>query len=126
MLGGESFQKRMLELAAKTVGAGRRENYERRGPLARHDEREAEKMLSRGLERLQLEARNLEDLKKSDERKQALAWWVRSKTTVSRRWLAERLSMGHEVNVAGAVARFSSPRDIATKRTKKTLIRCSD
>ena len=38
--------------------------------------------------------------------KVVLAWWLRRRTTVSLRWVSERLGMGHYTRVTQAVSRM--------------------
>ena len=42
-------------------------------------------------------------LKKSDERKQVVAWFLRKKTTMGLDWIADQLGMGSRANVGRAV-----------------------
>jgi hypothetical protein len=56
--------------------------------------------------------------------KQVLAWWVYGDTTVSRRWVAEKLGMGHESAVSQAVRhveRSTAGRARALKEKLNTL-----
>ena len=48
----------------------------------------------------------LESLPKGAPEKVALAWWMRERTTVSLRWVGERLVMGHYSRVTQAVSRM--------------------
>jgi hypothetical protein len=59
-----------------------------------------------GLRALGLSVAKLEKLPKSTPEKAVLAWWLRDGTTVSLRWLSERLAMGHWTRVSQAVGRL--------------------
>ena len=43
--------------------------------------------------------------------KQVLAWWLRRRTTMGRRWVSERLWMGEESRVSRAVRLVETSRD---------------
>jgi hypothetical protein len=68
----------------------------------------------------------LKKLPKLDRRKQVAAGWVRSKTTVRNRWLAERLHRGHPGNVVHAARAVTEATDWTTKRWVKRVERARD
>jgi len=109
-LGDESFREQMGEALARVVEGKRRETYGGE-EMREHDERAAERLLVQGLERLGLKREALEGLKKSDARKQVLAWWLRSRTTVSVAWIQEQLKLGFRTSVSNAVACVKSGDD---------------
>ncbi len=51
-----------------------------------------------------------------------LAWWLRQRTTVGRRWIGERLWMGQESGVLPAVHRVKASRDDELERLKGRLL----
>jgi hypothetical protein len=53
-----------------------------------HDQSRAENMLTRGLAALGIRSQDLASLPKGQTEKQVLAWWLYSRTTVRRRWVA--------------------------------------
>ena len=59
-----------------------------------HDEKEAEKLLQQGLVCCGLTEADLSELKKGDDRKKAIAWHIRKKTSVRIEWITTRLQMG--------------------------------
>jgi len=65
-------------------------------------------------------------LRKNDGRKQALAWWLRKRTTVTSEWVAGRLEMGHLSNIGRAVAAVESGSNLLARRSQKKLIRYKD
>ena len=65
--------------------------------------REAEDELASALKILGWDLERVAKSPKGPPRKQVLAWWLRRRTVVGRRWLAERLNMGHETRVTWAV-----------------------
>jgi len=109
--GGEEFLERLGEVVKGAVAEKKRESFEGEA-LSRHDESEAERLLKSGTSALGL--RGIEEvraLRKSDKRKQALVWLVRSQTVVGHEWILERLEMGHRSNVTRAMARFRGNGD---------------
>ncbi len=68
-----------------------------------HDERGAERLLFEATRIVGLDLGGKERLKKSDERKQVVAWFLRKKTTMGLDWIAEQLGMGSRANVGRAV-----------------------
>jgi hypothetical protein len=51
-----------------------------------------------------------------------LAWWLRQRTTVSLRWLGERLGMGHYTRVSQAIGMVKRNRDRKLERLRRKLI----
>ncbi|CAN5744411.1 hypothetical protein BH20VER1_BH20VER1_21030 [soil metagenome] len=124
-LGSESFRDRLMDQAAGIVAGRRRASYRGAG-LRVHDEREAERVLAAGLERLGLTAGSVRSLRKGDARKQALAWLVKSRTVVKDEWLVKRLGMGHRSNISRAVSAFRTTVDRKRRQLKKVLHICTD
>jgi len=109
-LGSESFRDRMLRWLDQRSGRGRDDAYS--GPAVReHGQKAAEQLLEAGLRLVGLERGSLTDLRKTDPRKQALAWLLRKNTAVRNRWVAQQLHMGHEVNVSQAVRQVEEARN---------------
>src|ERR1051326_9280477 len=71
-----------------------------------HGEAEAEKRLKRALDYLGLTSQDLKDLPRAAAQKAVIAWWLRERTTVSLRWVSERLGMGHYTRVSQAISRM--------------------
>ena len=106
-LGGETFRKSLLAHIGAAMAGGRRESYGG-GAYHAHQEASAEAIVVEGLRALGLLGTDLSQLPKGQPEKQALAWWLRRQTTVSRAWLAGRLHMGHSSRVTQAVRRVQS------------------
>ncbi|HEX3624564.1 MAG TPA: hypothetical protein VH280_03970 [Verrucomicrobiae bacterium] len=45
----------------------------------------------------------MKELPKGSPEKAVLAWWLRESTTVTVRWVSERLEMGHYTRVTQAI-----------------------
>lgn len=108
-LGDERFRDRLKDLLEDALEGRRRQSFA--GGAARaHDEAEAEKLLKAGTAALAMERRELKRMPKGADEKLALAWLLRTRTTVSRRWAAARLAMGDESRVTQGVAAVKSAR----------------
>ena len=119
-LGSEIFGEKVRDLVGVVVDGGARDSYIG-GARAAHDESAAEKLLQTGLKTLDLKRRDLEGLRKSDPRKQVLAWWIRKQTAVSNQWVSDRLAMGHAGNLSKMVNRVERDPTRKMKRLKKQV-----
>jgi hypothetical protein len=103
-LGGEPFLAGLEEWLEKAVTGRQRESQN--GARKGHDEAAAERRLRAGLKALELTGEQLAQLGKGAPEKVALAWWLRRCTTVTLRWIGQRLAMGHYTRVTQAVSRM--------------------
>jgi len=124
-LGSERFVERLEELAGRVIGSHRRESYSGDGARG-HDEARTLELLGKALAALDLEYAEVLLMKKSDRRKQGVAWLLKSATTIDDRWVCERLGMGDRSNVSRAVRVFREERDREVKRSKRSLHVCTD
>jgi hypothetical protein len=88
-----------------------------------HGEAEAARLLAEGMAVLRLHEEDLECGPKNRLEKQVLAWWLRQRTTVGRRWLSQRLGMGEESGVTRAVRRMKGDQDVQVKQMKEQLLK---
>ena len=114
-LGGERFRAFILEFLEKVMEGKRRDSFSGAG-AASHDEKEAERLLERGFEVLGIDDGTLMEMKKGAEEKAALAMLIRNRTTVSNRWIADRLCMGHPGRVSHLVR---MAREVKTGRLRQ-------
>jgi hypothetical protein len=103
-LGQESFLERLEDWLDKAVAGRRRESHSG-GARETHDERAAERLLNKSMKAFGLKQADLKVLPLGCPEKIVLAWWLRKHTTVSLRWVADRLVMGHYTRVTQAVSR---------------------
>ena len=82
--------------------AARRLAYHHGEANRAHGVAEAERLLASGLGVLGVEARRLSEMPKGMAKKQVLAWRLRQRTAVGRRWVSEQLRMGEESGVMRA------------------------
>ena len=68
-------------------------------------------------------AEELERALKNLREKQVLAWRLRQRTTVGRRWMSQRLWMGEESGVTRAVRSVKADHDAELKRLKAQLLK---
>ena len=124
-LGSERFRDQLMDWAAGAVAGRQRASFTGEG-LRAHDEGEAERLLARGLEGLGLTLSQVAALKKTDARKQALAWLVKSRTVVGDEWIVARLAMGHRSNVSRAVSAYREPQVAERQKLLSILHTCTD
>ena len=110
-IGGESFRDQLTEM----IG-GNSDNLRGRQRSA-HDEMEAERLLQQALNALGLEEPELQGMKSTRPEKQAIAWLLKKRTTVTVVWIACRLSMGHRTSASRAISEITN----ATSTEKRAL-----
>ncbi len=102
-LGDDTFKDKLLDL--KDAFIGMKMNRERAisvDALREHGERDAERLIMRFADRLGIpdDSVALEKLPKGDLGKAQMALLLARRTTVSRKWMAKRLAMGHPGSVS--------------------------
>jgi hypothetical protein len=65
-------------------------------------------------------------VQQNDPLKQAVAWFVKSRTVVGDSWICQELDMGSRVNVSRAVCAFRHAPDRVRKKLKKKMRVCTD
>jgi putative transposase len=103
-LGGKGFVEKLQEHLEMVMHGRRRESYSGDTKTA-HDEAAAERELQRAFRALGLKEGEAEQMPKGAAEKVVLAWWLRRRTTVTLRWVSERLVMGHYTRVTQAIRR---------------------
>jgi len=121
-VGGGGFLSR-LEGCLDEVMEGRRRESHSGEAKATHDQAAAEGDLKRALVAFGLSEGGLQELPKNAPEKRVLAWWLRQRTTVSLRWLSERLAMGHFTRVSQAIGEVKDRPDRRLERLKGKLNR---
>jgi hypothetical protein len=86
-----------------------------------HDEHQARQLAREALQLLNLTDLDLPDLPKNDVRKQAIAWLVRTRTTMRNDWVGTELGLGSRVSVYQAVRRFTEGLEPDVLRIKALL-----
>jgi REP element-mobilizing transposase RayT len=119
-VGEEGFAAQLRRHLEQALKGRRRESHS--GPARRaHDEQAAEAWLQKGLRLLGL--KDVKSHPKGAREKVALAWWLREHTTVSLRWVSERLEMGHCSRVSQAVSRMARHPSRPLAQWKQKLLR---
>jgi hypothetical protein len=78
-------------------------------------------MLQLGMRLLGVQVEGLAAMPNGQTEKQVLAWWLRGRTTVTRRWIADRLRLGYETRGSQAVSWVESTRARDVVQMRKTL-----
>jgi REP element-mobilizing transposase RayT len=121
-LGGKGFAEKLQEQLEQVMKGRRRESHSGQAKAA-HDESAAERELRRAFRALGLDEGAVERLAKGAAEKVVLAWWLRRRTTVSLRWVSERLGMGHYTRVTQAIRRTEYQPGRKIKQIKRKLER---
>jgi len=121
-VGDSEFRGRLAARLEKALKRRRRESHSGSAKAA-HGEAEAERRLERGLGHLGLTPRDLKDLPKAAAEKVVMAWWLRETTTVSLRWVSERLGMGHYTRVTQAISRMKHRPARKHEKLRRQLLR---
>jgi len=82
----------------------------------------AERLLEICLETLDTTEEELFKAKNTHLEKQAVAWVLKTKTTVTDFWVADRLQMGHRVNASKAISRFRTSEEPEVAKLKKKML----
>lgn len=122
--GGEGFRDWLMERADAAVAGKKRASFEAAG-MRGHDEKEACGLLCSALKTLEIGMEDLRAMRQSDARKQAVAWWIKSRTVVGDAWICRELQMGNRVNVSRAVKRYRQMCDAESRKYGKMFI-CTD
>lgn len=91
--GTNEFRLRVQEVLDSAVSGKRRDSFMGE-EIRMHDEQEAEKLIQQGLNLFGITEEDLLTLKKGDDRKKVIAWYIRKKTNVRVEWITQRLTMG--------------------------------
>lgn len=124
-VGDDAFRDQLMDRADQFVRGRRRASYRREG-LHLHDEREAVRLLEQAAMQLGVSVSALWSRKQTDPVKQAVAWWVKSRSVVSDDWLSAKLEMGSRTNIHRAVRAFRALRDPVRAKLKSRLQLCAD
>ena len=110
-----------MKCVKEVLGKGRLTTYSG-GAKRAHAQGQAEKLLVKGLKVLEVRAEDLSSGAKGMVEKQALAWWLCRRTTVSRRWVSERLGMGDESRVTQSIRHMKGNASFELKKLKQLLV----
>lgn len=119
-LGSAEFREELLQKLDR-IGTG--DNY-RGGQKREHNQAMAENYLSAALNELGITEKELHAMKANQLEKQAVAWLLKTHTTVTGVWLSERLSLGHPSNSSRAIKQFRESTDKKIIEMKKTMTKC--
>jgi len=121
-VGDPEFGEKLGMKLEKAVTGRRRESHTGLAKAA-HGEAAAQRRLKRALDSLGLTMQQLKALPKGAAEKVVLAWWLREGTTVSLRWVSERLKLGHYTRVTQAISRMNRGAGRKHERIRRTLRR---
>lgn len=124
--GSETFAASILEKLEEVIGKqGQRSSYT--GEEVRlHDEQEAERLLRLGLTRLGLGQGDLRAMPKGAAEKVTLVDMLKRKTTVSNKWIAQRLLCGHPSNIPRYLNHVQNAKRASPISKMRKLLKCED
>ena len=120
-VGGEGVFDQLKDKLEAIVVGRRRESHSG-GAKHAHGESAAVELLDEGLAALGIRRADLPRLPKGAPEKTVLAWWLRGRTTVSLRWVGQKLAMGQYTRVTQAVSRMSRSPTRKLKQLKQRLL----
>lgn len=124
-LGSESFADSLLD-RLEGIRSAQSPGSLSGSAIEEHDERQAQRLWEAGMARLGLSPERLRALAKGAPEKRVLAWYIRSRTTVSNAWLAEYLNCGHPANISGYIRSVEDGRNPRLKELKALLLKSED
>ncbi|MFH1970132.1 MAG: transposase [Verrucomicrobiota bacterium] len=101
-LGGSKFREQILDQIEQVLNGREKTSYSGE-EVKNHDEMMADRKLQEALAICKLSRESLRGMRKGHEVKRVIAWALRKQTTVSNRWLSNKLDLGHPANVPGYV-----------------------
>ena len=122
--GSEEFAKELIDRISPSNHGCKRSSFGGR-MMRRHDEKQAENLITAGLKQIGVTFEELRTLRKGDSRKQALGWLVATRTTMNQEWIADRLSIGSRISLYKAIRRFqesSSDQDVCQLKRKIEML----
>ncbi len=126
-LGKDNFKDKLLRMLEKVPGRTASASRRVDGAERDHGEKEALRIMKEGSRMLglSLDKSELMGLRKSDARKVQLAILLRTHTTVSNGWIAQKLAMGHPGSVSRSVTDGRTDKKLikTMKEIEKVLIR---
>ena len=116
-IGSEKFREHLLDRLEKRPQGVDLSGGQRR----EHNERMAEKLIQAGLNELDVTEKRLLDMKANSMEKQAVAWLIKTQTTVTGEWIAKRLNFGHSSNRSRSLRRFRTTENQEIQNLKDKM-----
>jgi REP element-mobilizing transposase RayT len=99
VFGDSSFKQSLQENIEAQTNGHERTSYSG-AAIQAHDQYAAEQLLKNGLKTLGIAEADLPNMRKNDPNKKAIAWLIRTNTSVKNQWISERLQTGTPSNLA--------------------------
>jgi hypothetical protein len=90
-----------------------------------HNEKKAERLLAKALKALNCNEGDLLSMKQNQPAKQAVAWLLKSHTTVTVIWIAQRLQMGHRTNATRGINRIRNSSENKIQKLRTKMLQCT-
>lgn len=108
--GSDEFCLKVRNALDGVVSGKRRDSYLGE-EMRMHDELEAERLFQKGMVCCGITEEELSRLKKGDDRKKVIAWYIRKKTSVRVAWITQRLKMGVTSNFSRYIRAVEETKD---------------
>lgn len=118
--GEQAFRDKLLDYIEKAQ-EGKKSTSLDGEAISCHNEREAKRLMEKGLKVFGVSDTSLEAMPKSAIEKQVLAWLIRTRTTVSNEWVSDHLVCGHPDGVSRFVKSVELSQDKSVVKLKKRL-----
>lgn len=124
-LGSTSFRDTLLERIPAILESKNAESFGGR-VIKEHNERQARALIAAAIPVVGMGSLDeLRDLRKSDPRKQAVVWLIKTHTAMPDRWVADILNAGTRPMLYHAVQRYRTPSRRTDKRLRRDLEKLS-
>ena len=122
--GTQEFSENILKAFGQKIAEGENRNYQSSQLSKAHAEDNAEQIIRRACQHFGLKEDELLTHIRGDYRKTSVAWKIWQETTVSQRWIAERLMMKTPANVSQQVRRFTQipKKDLSNEVLEWTVL----
>lgn len=118
--GSDEFRLRVQGVLDAAVSGKRRDSFMGE-EIRMHDEQRAEQLVEQGLNRFGINEEDLRILKKGDDRKKVIAWYIRKNTSVRVEWITQRLKMGVTSNFSRYIREVDQSEDGALCNLKSKM-----
>lgn len=120
-LGGDFFRDKLLDLIDETLEGKKKTSFGGR-IISEHNQKHAKELMEEIWKTLGLSGAELRGLRKTDIRKQGVAWLLKTRTSMTNKWIDGQLNMGSRTNIYKAVAAMEPPGTAEAKKVKKCLV----
>jgi REP element-mobilizing transposase RayT len=120
-VGDDSFRDQLLDRIEETIHGKKQTSFGGR-IIASHNEERAEELIRKCRGILGISAAELKAMKKTDPRKQGIAWLIKTRTVMTNEWIDRECNMGSRTNIFQAIKVMENARKGKIGKIKKQLL----